>query len=278
MVRWQRGLGGETPPFYAICSLEVGRHGHGITATWPPLPIRKHGTGSSEGLNVSPTGGRQHVREGMSQDGTTQGDDRSAKGLVVLHAATCGDRRIAQACNADQHGPCGVLRRPGASFWESSGAGAEGLSVMGGWWRHQDTTRVGKPGFRNIYPAKGHGLMADCTAKRVTCSAGHTNEAWHDQDSGGRIGERGKVCKTSTRTLGRADWEHSRVGSSVFEQGGNAPVRTVYRWSIYRAESGYQAQDRHHVGLGCFGEDHGLHGPRPWHDGLAPEVSAVLEA
>lgn len=185
LVRRQQGLGGANPSFYLILTRDVGRHGHGTTATWHSLLIWKHMGGRWERCNLIPTGGRQRCGDTPSGMETTTGDDRRVYGAVVLRGATSADRRIAQASHAAQTGLCGVLRLRART------AGAEGCLVTGRWTRVQDMTRVGKPGFRNIYPAKGF-TKADCTARCGSCSAGH--RTWQQ---GRRVGERGKVCRTS---------------------------------------------------------------------------------
>lgn len=57
LVRLQRGLGGATPPFYAIREQEVGRHGNGCAVTRNTLPIQKYNRtegGAGNGATLSP--------------------------------------------------------------------------------------------------------------------------------------------------------------------------------------------------------------------------------
>ena len=51
--------------------------------------------GRWERCNISPTGGRQHVGDGMSSNGVTLGDDQRAKGAVAL-----GGRKLTRSADS----------------------------------------------------------------------------------------------------------------------------------------------------------------------------------
>lgn len=264
LVRLQRGLGGVIPPFYAIPSGDVGRHGNGNTVTCEPLSNWKDGEGGWERSNSSPTGGRQHVGDGMSSNGVTQGDDLGAKGAVALGRASGRGRRIAQACNADQYGSCGVSDRG----W-ISGVGAGSREVTRGWTRVQHSGRVGKPTAWNIWSAKG--LRTDCTAKHAHCSAGRTTR------KGRKVRRTWELpCYTSNGgNAGRQGGGATATRFKRFERGGNAPVSTVYRTPGVWAESGHQGEGVPPGTPGKSGREVRQQRRAPGHRGLAPEVSAV---
>ena len=133
--------------------------GHAVMRT--TLPFWKVGVGRWERCNISPTGGRQHVGNGMSSNGWTQGDDLSLKGVVVLRGATWADRRIAQACNAEKNFRCGVV---GFAQGQVKGVSGQNLRDTVGPPRGVDNMQTGKPRVRNICAAKGS-FGADCRAK-----------------------------------------------------------------------------------------------------------------
>ena len=130
----------------------------GDVVTHLTLPFWKYGVGCWERCNISPTGGRQHVGDGMRLNGVTLGDDQRAKGQFVLQGATWADRRIAQASKGRKHCGYGVFRL--------RSVGASGQDWMDTFRPSRDVDSVGegKPRVRNICGAKG--LRTDCTANR----------------------------------------------------------------------------------------------------------------
>lgn len=241
LVRLQLGLGGETPPFYQIPCLGVGRRGNGNSGDTVNPVREENSSGRWERCNELPTGGRQYSGDTVNSMGTTKGDDLRVCGAVVLLGATSVDRRIAQASNADQYGLCGVLDL--RVFGES----AESFGATRRWSRDQNMLCVGKPGFRNIYPAKSHYQVTDCTAKHTTCSAGYIMRKRGDDSELTRE----VPCYTSEVLR---NWRQGMGAAASrfnqFEQGGNALVRAGY-WSMFDwAESGYQVQGLPLVNLG----------------------------
>lgn len=133
----------------------------GDVVTHLTLPFRKLEGGSSEGLNLSPTGGRQHVGDGMSSNERTQGDDLGLTGAVVLHGATWADRRIAQASKGRKNCGYGVVGSAQGRVMGVSGQNSRDIVRPS---RDVDSVSEGKPRVRNICGAKG--LRTDCTANR----------------------------------------------------------------------------------------------------------------
>ena len=140
-------------------SVMLGDTETGDVVTHLTLPFWKNEGGSSEGLNLSPTGGRQRGSEVTSSNGRTQGDGLGLKGVVVLHGATWADRRIAQASHGNQDGCCGVVDL------RVFGASGQNLGDSSGPSRDVNNMQTGKPRVRNICAAKGLGNQADCRAK-----------------------------------------------------------------------------------------------------------------
>ena len=130
--------------------------GHG--ATRATLPFWKYRGGCWERYNLLPTGGRQHVGNGMSSNGVMLGDDQHAKGAVALGGASSQGRRIAQASNAGKDFRCGVFRL------RSEDVSGQNLGDSSGPSRDVNSVGEGKPRVRNICGAKG--LRTDCTANR----------------------------------------------------------------------------------------------------------------
>lgn len=130
--------------------------GHAVTRA--TLPFWNDGRGRWERCNLSPTGGRQHAGDSMSSNGATSGDDRRAKGAVVLGGASCSDRRIAQASHGIQNGCCGVLD---LRVLDVSG---QNLGYSSGPSRDVDNMQQGKPPVRNIWAAKD---LPGLTAQRA---------------------------------------------------------------------------------------------------------------
>lgn len=139
-------------------SVMLGDTETGDVVTHLTLPFWKYGVGCWERCNISPTGGRQHVGDGMRLNGVTLGDDQRAKGQFVLQGATWADRRIAQASKGRKHCGYGVFRL--------RSVGASGQDWMDTFRPSRDVDSVGegKPRVRNICGAKG--LRTDCTANR----------------------------------------------------------------------------------------------------------------
>lgn len=131
----------------------------GRVVTRATRPQRNDGMGRWERCNFPPAGGRQHAGNSMSSNSVMSGDDRHAKGAVVLHGATWADRRIAQASHVREYRGFRVFNlrvedERGQNLSDSSGPS-----------RDVDNRDEGKPRVRNICGAKG-GISTDCTANR----------------------------------------------------------------------------------------------------------------
>lgn len=139
--------------------------------------------GCWERYNISPTGGCQHVGDGMSSnDELTQGDDLGgtfARGLgaVALRGASSAGRRIAQASKGRKkcgYGVCDVAYGRIADISDQDLGDSTGPS------RDVEHTRQGKPRVRNICAAKG-GSSTDCRANVVVMLVGlHLREIGQD--------------------------------------------------------------------------------------------------
>lgn len=169
-------------------SVMLGDTDTGHEATRATLPFWKDEGGGWERSNLSPTGGRQHDREVMSSNGVMLGDDRHAKGAVVLRGATWADRRIAQASQGNQNGCCGVLDL------RVLDASDQNLDDSSGPSRDVDNVCQGKGAVRNIWLPKGRVLPADCTASGTWLLIG-----LHLRETGQKIWITWEVpCYTST--------------------------------------------------------------------------------
>lgn len=151
----------------------VGRHGNGSN----PCCFGKYGVGCCERYNISPTGGRQYVGDGMRDNGVTLGDDQRAKGVLALRGASSAGRRIAQASNGSKHWSCGVCD---VAYGRITDISDQNLSDSSGPSRDVEHTRQGKPRVRNICAAKG-GSSTDCRANVVVMLVGlHLREIGQD--------------------------------------------------------------------------------------------------
>lgn len=148
----------------------------------------------------------------MSCGDVMQGDGLRARDGAVLRES--GDRRIAQACNASKHWGCGVL---------PSGTWSRCWGLPGDWRMDESLNkgRVGKPGFRNIYPAKGS-ERADCTARHGALPSGpqpcRETSAAEGSENVGRSAEHQPDAPFGSQR--GADWERRQVGSSDSRRGG----------------------------------------------------------
>lgn len=155
----------------------VGRHGHGNAVMRETLLFRKLWEGCWERYNFHPTGGRQHVRDGMRDNGVTLGDDQRAKGVLALRSASSVGRRIAQASNGCKNWGCGVFD---LTYGLVIGASGQNRVDTFGPSRDVKHTRQGKPRVRNICAAKG-GSATDCRANVVVMLVGlHLREIGRD--------------------------------------------------------------------------------------------------
>lgn len=191
----------------------------GGVVTHLTLPFWKDEVGRWERCNISPTGGRQHVGDGMSSNGTTTGDGRRGKGAVVLVGATWRDRRIAQASNGNQKGCCGVV---GFAQGQVKGVSGQNLRDTVGPSRDVDSVSEGKPRVRNVCGAKG-GFSTDCTANRS-----HMLTGLHHCESSRKGWLTWEVPCYTSRPLFRVGgkvWERRRVGSNRTRVGVALQVR-----------------------------------------------------